>query len=272
LTAAFQIAKQETRKVEQQNANRMNKVANEQSFKNGDIVITKKFVRTKMAHQNLGYYQVVQVKNPVLYLKHLFDGRLKILNVSKCRKVPESTKIIDTYPGITPVEAEAVDRFINMNLRHRSEPTPKVTAKQSNRLTDGARIRRHPVDSTPLPDLTINNTAVTQIETNPLIDSATIENTSNIRLRNQQRTDIRRSSTKSQTGVKLSPIKETDILPRDIVSDAEFNIQDIASQSTPITHQQKKEVVKGARVRQHCRYNLRRKPKQVQRYGDFVEY
>jgi hypothetical protein len=106
----------------------------------------------------------------------------------------------------------------------------------------------------------------------PLIKTATKPASSIIGLRNIPIGDIHKSSTNILPGRNLSSVRENSQTPRDKVSDAVFNNQDIANHSTPISQHAKKEALKGDRIRQYCRYNLRRKPKQVQRYGDFVEY
>jgi hypothetical protein len=271
LQAAFQIAKEETRQAEMTNATRMNKISTESSFKPGDVVVLKNFIRTKMSHQNKGYFQVVTVRGPVLYMKHLFNGSLKILNVDKCRKVSEHTKMLNLFPERILVDSRTVDKFIDSNLRHRSskpvQHSHRLRSLEHSRDTSQPRTPTDINAQVTTPRQPFNETSHANVihqENNNLRDSIRQQ-------QNQQNIDTRLNNSVTSTDQDLyqttqKVVDNNNITPCGIHSPhVDFNIHD--QQFTASTPTSKEDKDKYSTLRSYGKYKLRRKVKRPDRYG-----
>ena len=84
LTAAFQIAKEQTHLMEQSNAARMNKIANEKQFTPGQAVTIKKENRqNKLDDRREGYFIIIDVRDPVLLIRELYSDKIRLINKNK---------------------------------------------------------------------------------------------------------------------------------------------------------------------------------------------
>ena len=95
LAASFQIAQEETLRRQQHNERNMNAKANEPQLDVGQYVVIKAMKRVKMQDQNIGWWQIIDIRDPVLFIRHLHDGSIKIINRDKVRPIPADTRITE---------------------------------------------------------------------------------------------------------------------------------------------------------------------------------
>ena len=169
------------------------------------------------------------------------------MNVDKCRKVSESVNMLNTYPGIIPIDSDTVDKFIDTNLRH--------TGTQPRKQTPDTRL-------------------CVQGSSQNLPDNISHSITSNVTPARQHSITSNATTARQHTSTVNNNNHLVDTSPKTFhnrhhrpLSTIDFNVQRASvNVSTPLVRNSKGKQLVG-QPRQHCKYPLRRGVQKPARYG-----
>ena len=240
LTAAFQVAKETTNAMMNRNRARMNAKATEPDIKIGDICVFKNMTRVKLQSQNRGVYQVIDKKTPVIFMRHLYDGSVRMARSVHVRPVDPSIILnnINLDPVKRPISPNYLHRFVDIQL------LPSSIADQIN---------NDPRENSPLNDQDI---PVQVEESDKEIVGQTDENVAdNIVSPIRDINDTEQNANSS--------------MPPNIFADkAEKQIVGVPQQaSTPEDRQRKFHL---HRPRRYCKYKLRRRIQKPAWHKDYI--
>ena len=280
LAAAFQIAQEQTIKRQQRNERNMNAKSNEPTLEVGQYVVIKAMKRVKMQDQNIGWWQIIDIRDPVLFIRHLYTGNIRIINRDKVRPIPTDTRItnLEIKPKVTPVDPSYVSRWVDYQL-------PGIHADTSIRLPsqreqaetlpymDISLPRDHKQPSQAAPQLSQNLPECSPCNKNvPLNEAQQQQRFSNEN--NTENSPYNDSSNEIHDSILAHPATNPDVASPPTPSTIFERRQTPGIASTPTstetpvkqTYLQRQ---KQPQPRQHCRYNLRRNTRPPVKYTDY---